>query len=65
MKRPPRRDIIHRVGERAAALNAVEAIIAWRELAERLQELGDRDVPKFRDLLRAIYSAMARAKNKE
>lgn len=52
-----RRDKCELVGRRAENLNAAQAAVAWWQLSEELRELGDRDVPKFKDLLRAIRKA--------
>lgn len=59
-----RRDQCFVVGNRAVRLNDIEAAAAWRELATRLGEMGDRDMPKFADLLGAIRAATIHAKRK-
>lgn len=56
--RAPRRDVLLAAGNRAGRfLEDYQAAVAWRFLAVELRELGDRDLPKFRDLVRAIRRA--------
>lgn len=52
-----RRDRCYLIGRRAAKLNDEQAAKAWKFLASRLDKLGDKDVPKFTDLLVAIRMA--------
>lgn len=60
----PRRDRCFAVGNRAIRLPDAEAVKAWRELATRLGEMADRDIPKFNDLLEAIRAATIHARKK-
>jgi hypothetical protein len=57
MKKVSRRDRIYFVGLRAGKLNQIQAAHAWADLAKRLENLGDVDIPKYRDVLHAIRSA--------
>lgn len=58
MKRKlPRRDLCHITGGRAQKLKPCEAESAWYSLADKLQDMGEKDVPKFADLLSAIRTA--------
>lgn len=52
-----RRDKCFKVGEKAMRLNNEQAKDAWYSLAAELIELGERDVPKFRDVLYAVIFA--------
>ncbi len=53
-----RRDLCHVVGRRARRLTDAQAVHAWRALSTHLEdELSMTDVPKFRQLLRAIRAA--------
>lgn len=56
-RRLPRRDLCHATGRRAGKLNQRQAARAWTILAQRLEALGEMDLPKFRHLLEAIRSA--------
>jgi hypothetical protein len=49
-----RRDRCYLVGRRAEWLSPMHAAQAWWKLSRELQELGEKDVPKFNDLLTAI-----------
>ncbi len=49
-----RRDKCALVGKRASLLEPAQAKEAWYQLAILLDGMGDKDVPKFNDLLRAI-----------
>ncbi len=53
----PRRDRCYFVGRRAHTLSPPQAAEAWYLLAERVEALGDRDLPKYRDLITAIRDA--------
>jgi hypothetical protein len=57
-----RRDHCHLVGSRAFKLNVQESSLAWTELAYQLMELGEKDIPKYRDLIHAIRTATVRAR---
>lgn len=52
-----RRDRCHLVGVRAERLNAIQSGYAWNVLAGLLQAMGERDVPKFDDVMSAIRAA--------
>ena len=52
-----RRDRCYLVGRRAKRLEPPQAAIAWDELATLVENFGDRDMPKFDDLLKAIRTA--------
>lgn len=56
-KRITRRDLCYLVGRRAQRLGEGEAAIAWKVLAQGLEDLGERDVPKFADVLGLIRGA--------
>lgn len=58
----PRRDRVYLAGARARLLSDATAAAAWLDLAGRLEDLGQMDVPKFRDLLRAIRQATITAR---
>jgi hypothetical protein len=52
-----RRDMCYSVGRRAAALKPQEAAAAWQRLATLLGEMGEKDIPKFKDMLAAVRFA--------
>jgi phosphoglycerate-specific signal transduction histidine kinase len=52
-----RRDRCLLFGRRMEKLTPMQAWHAWRRLAAKLRDLGDKDVPKFNDLLIAIDTA--------
>lgn len=52
-----RNDLCYLVGRRAGLLSGKAAIKAWRELAQRLEDLGERDLPKFQDIVMSIRHA--------
>lgn len=59
-----RRDLCALVGRRAARIvDDTEAAKAWRTLSAAVEELAERDVPKFRDLIDAIRKATIAVKN--
>lgn len=50
-----RRDKCWLVGRRAKKINqAIVAAQAWATLAEKIEDMGDMDMPKFNDLLNAV-----------
>lgn len=49
-----RRDKCVLVGKRASLLDPAQAREAWYQLAILLDGMGEKDIPKFNDLLRAI-----------
>lgn len=57
-----RRDYCYAVGVRAHRLRPNQAAEAWYFLATRLEALGDKDIPKFWDLLAAIRAGTIAAK---
>jgi hypothetical protein len=57
VKRLPRRDRCYVTGRRALHLTGDRAAAAWRILAGELQDMGMMEIPKYRDLLRAIRKA--------
>lgn len=60
-----RRDTCYELGVCAEGLSEAQAALAWRSLAGSLQRLGDKDVPKFLDLLASINAAVIVAKVKK
>lgn len=58
-----RRDLCLLYGRRMARLSPERAAAAWFKLGERLEAMGDLDVPKFDDLLVAIRVAHLRQTN--
>lgn len=52
-----RRDKCWSVGRRALLLPPERAAIAWLAVARDLVAMGERDLPKFNDLLRSIRAA--------
>jgi len=60
-----RRDRCELVGRRAGLLNDGQAATAWKLLALQLESMGDMDIPKFRDLLKAIRGATIAAHQNE
>jgi hypothetical protein len=57
-----RRDRCYLVGRRAQRLNPAEAAAAWAFLANKVEAMGDLDVPKFIDLFCAFHAAAITAK---
>lgn len=57
-----RRDRCYLFGRRAARLTPPQAAEAWYALAESVEAFGDKDVPKFNDLLIAFRVATLRPK---
>lgn len=52
-----RRDKVYLVAKRAWRLTGCDAAKAWGHLALDLETIAKTDMPKFRDLLRAIRRA--------
>jgi transcriptional regulator GlxA family with amidase domain len=52
-----RRDMCYFIGKRAGLLSTRDAAVAWRNLARVVEGFGEKDVPKFIDLLMAIRRA--------
>lgn len=50
----PRREMCELVGRRMKALGSMAAANAWYELGSHVESLGDRDIPKFIDLITAM-----------
>ena len=57
----PRRVMLYCAGRRAQKLRPFDAANAWNILAHELEQLGERDVPKFKDLFQAIRIATIKA----
>jgi hypothetical protein len=54
---PTRRDYCYAVGIRAAKLSPRQSQKAWESLARQLEAMGEKDIPKFWDVLAAIRAA--------
>lgn len=54
-----RRDTCYEIGLRAIRLSHPQAAKAWRSLAVALEHFGEKDMPKFMDLLAGINAALA------
>ena len=52
-----RRDTCYAIGEKMLELNASQAAAAWASLGRHLVSLGDRDIPKFMDMITGINAA--------
>lgn len=52
-----RRDRCYLVGRRGQRLNPAQAAAAWYHLSERIEGMGDLDLPKFNDLFHAFHDA--------
>ena len=52
-----RRDTCYAVGEKMLELNTQQAAEAWSSLGRHLVRLGDRDIPKFMDMITGINAA--------
>jgi hypothetical protein len=52
-----RRDQCYLVGRRARTCNIAQCVAAWLDLSQRVEKMGDMDIPKFRDLIRAVRLA--------
>jgi hypothetical protein len=59
-----RRDTCYELGICADGLTDAQAAVAWRSLAGSLERMGEKDVPKFLDLLASINAAVIVAKNR-
>lgn len=57
-----RRDRCYVFARRAARLSPAESVVAWHAMAEKVEAMGEMDVPKFNDLLIAFRVATVRAK---
>jgi hypothetical protein len=57
-KRMPRRDWCLLVGNRGQHLNERQAAEAWYRLCRYLWDMGERDVPKYNDLITAIRKSI-------
>lgn len=58
-----RRDRCYFMGRRGKTLSEQHMANAWGLLCQSLVELGDRDMPKFDDVLLAIRAATIRARH--
>lgn len=63
-KRLPRRDRCYLIGGRAARLSKAESARAWQFLALKLEEMAEKDIPKFEDVVRAVRLATIEGKGK-
>lgn len=63
MKFMRRRDMCYFIGLRAGKLTTAQAAQAWSFLSRHLDRLGERDVPKFIDLLAGIRAATIHARS--
>lgn len=61
-KRIARRDLVEMVGRRAQRLTPAQAAEAWYFLADKLERLGEMDIPKFLDVLVAVRVSTIRGK---
>ena len=52
-----RRDTCHAIGEKMLELNSEQSSVAWASLAGHLIRLGERDIPKFMDVIAGINAA--------
>lgn len=59
-----RRDMCHLIGKRAMKLDPFASLYAWESLAAQVEAFGEKDVPKFLDLLRAFRLATIQGKQK-
>lgn len=57
-----RRDRCYLFARSANRLNPAQAAAAWFHLAQKIEALGDLDVPKFNDLLSSFRTATVRAR---
>ncbi len=60
-----RRDKCHLTGKRAGRLSGRAAAAAWYLMAGGLEDLGQKDMPKFADLLAQIRGATIAARFSE
>jgi hypothetical protein len=58
----PRRDRCHLIGHLGHRLTPAQAEAAWFELCAALERLGEKDIPKFNDLLESVRNATIHAK---
>lgn len=61
-KRHPRRSIIGCVARRMKTLQLSQAGRAWHSLADELEAMEQKDVPKYADIVRAMRSATIKGK---
>lgn len=57
-----RRDRCYLIGRRGLRLTSYQAVKAWFHLADQIERMGDKDVPRFNDLLIAFEVAAVKAK---
>lgn len=62
-KSAPRRDRCELIGRRGKTLSEKHMANAWGLLCQSMVELGERDMPKFEDVLKAIRLATIRARH--
>lgn len=58
-----RRDRCYFVGKRASTLRLRQAALAWYYLAAALEGFGEKDLPKYRDVIGAIRKATIHGKS--
>lgn len=59
-----RRDMCYFIALRAGKLTPPQAAEAWYFLSRHLDRLGERDVPKFLDLLAGVRAATLHARRR-
>ena len=57
-----RRDRCYLLARRGMRLHIVSQAVAWESLCSQLEELGEKDVPKFHDVIHAIRRAIITAR---
>lgn len=62
-KKLSRRDRCYLIGRRGKTLSEKNMANAWGLLCQSMVELGERDVPKFEDVIAAIRTATVRARH--
>lgn len=58
----PRRDQCWFIGRRMNRLHVNQAAFAWFALASRLEQLGEKDVPRYRDIIVTLRAIQLRAR---
>lgn len=53
-----RRDKCYSIGKRMSKLDIFKSAKAWESLAFMIEMQGEKDIPKFKDLLTAIRLAL-------
>jgi hypothetical protein len=52
-----RRDRCYLIGRRGQRLSPAQAAAAWFHVSEKIEAMGESDVPKFNDILIAFHVA--------